>query len=128
MELILHDPEIMTPIGLTIDEKDHLYVLESHTHTPMQDYQGPAFDRIKKGVDKDGDYEIDQWIIFADSIEDGMNLNYHQNYGVFLATKNQVLQFKDTDHDGVADQRTEILKMYPPEIVYDHDKANGNDQ
>ncbi|MEZ4849472.1 MAG: hypothetical protein R3B93_12810 [Bacteroidia bacterium] len=48
MELILHDPEIMTPIGLTIDEKDHLYVLESHTHTPMQDYQGPAFDRIKK--------------------------------------------------------------------------------
>ncbi|MCB0853635.1 MAG: dehydrogenase, partial [Bacteroidetes bacterium] len=120
MELILQEPEIMTPIGLTIDEKDHLYVLESHTHTPMQDYQGPAFDRIKKGLDTDGDYEIDQWIIFADSIEDGMNLNYHQNYGVFLATKNQVLQFKDTDHDGVADQRTEILKMYPPENVYDH--------
>ena len=49
MEVILESPDIMTPIGITIDDQDNLYVLESHTHFPRSDYKGQKFDRIKKG-------------------------------------------------------------------------------
>lgn len=120
IELIASSPDIMTPIGLAIDAKDALYVLESHTHTPAKDYPGPAFDRIKKRVDKDGDGQAESWQIFADSITDGMNLAIGPSNEVFLVEKAQVLVFRDVDEDGVSDERKQILRMNPPNNVYDH--------
>ncbi|MEO0334611.1 MAG: hypothetical protein AAF223_23555, partial [Bacteroidota bacterium] len=74
--MIAESPQVMTPIGLTIDENDQLYVLESHTHSPPSDYDGPAFDRIKKGVDENRDGIPETWMVYADSINDGMNLAF----------------------------------------------------
>jgi len=120
LELIAEEPDIVTPIGLTIDERDALYVLESHTHSPQSDYSGPAFDRIKKGVDDDGDGIPERWLIFADSLEDGMNLAYAEEYGVFVTTKNSVLLFSDRNRDGISDERRVLLRMEKPDEVYDH--------
>ena len=86
IELILETPEIVTPIGLTVDDEDNLYVLESHTHSQAKDYAGPKYDRIKKGVDNDGDARPDKWIIYADSINDGMNIFWDKET-IYLAEK-----------------------------------------
>ena len=67
LESIAEAPEIVTPIGLAIDQEDALYVLESHTHLAYEDYPGPAYDRVKKGIDENGDGIPEQWITFADS-------------------------------------------------------------
>lgn len=120
LELIETAPTIMTPIGLTIDSHDHIYVLESHTHTPPKDYQGPSFDRIKKGIDENQDGKPDTWIIFADSISDGMNLSVGEGDIIYLTTKDRVFSFQDTDQDGVSDERRLILQMHTPKDVYDH--------
>ncbi|NND32248.1 MAG: c-type cytochrome [Saprospiraceae bacterium] len=119
LSLIASDPEIMTPIGITIDKRDQLYVLESHTHSPESDYPGPKYDKIKMMKDPVQTTGINQWQIFADSIEDGMNILSYQN-SIFLVTKNQVLVFRDTDNDGISDERQILLTMKPPEKVYDH--------
>ncbi len=120
IELIAENPEIVTPIGITIDALDNVYVLESHTHSPLSDYSGPTFDRIKKGVDQDKDGIPESWIIFADSINDGMNLVCDENNILYLAEKNRVLSFSDTDGDGISDERRVLLDMHKPDNVYDH--------
>ncbi len=120
LELIAEHPSIKTPIGMAIDENDAIYVLESHTHTPPDDYQGPKFDLIKKSVDENDDGIPEKWIVFADSIEDGMNLHYNLEHGLFLTTKNGVFQYLDHDKNGVSDANRRIVAMVEPQNVYDH--------
>ncbi len=118
--LVASDPDIVTPIGLTIDDKDRLYVLESHTHTPGTDYSGPAFDRIKRGVDLNGDGTPDEWTIYADSLNDGMNLVASGDGIIYLVEKDKVLLIQDQNGDGKADHREILVQMSTPKDVYDH--------
>lgn len=121
LELMTSEPDIVTPIGLTIDSEDGMYVLESHTHSPLSDYQGPKFDRIKKGLDTDGDGRPDAWEIFADHINDGMNLACGPDNSIYLACKDRVLRYRDTDKDGSSDQTDTLMLMSTPNgDVYDH--------
>ncbi len=120
LELITEDPVIVTPIGIAIDNKDALYVLESHTHTPQNDYKGPKFDRIKKSTDENNDGIPEGWEIYADSIEDGMNLAFDKDNVLYLTTKDAVYSFKDHDDDGKSDTRDTLAQMVLPKNVYDH--------
>lgn len=120
IELIDENPHLVTPIGLAIDAQDQLYILESHTHSPPSDYTGPRFDRIKKGIDEDGDGRPESWRIYADSIVAGMNLAFGPEQKLYLVQKDRVMAYLDTDGDGVSDESRQILRMYPPENVYDH--------
>lgn len=120
IELIAEQPDVVTPIGLTIDQNDIIYVLESHTHTPPSDYAGPEYDLIKRGIDQNGDGVPEKWSIYADSIQDGMNLAMLPDGRLICVQKDKVLAFRDSDENGLADQRTTILAMDPPENIYDH--------
>lgn len=120
IELITTEPDIVTPIGIAIDEKDALYVLESHTHSPPKDYTGPAFDRIKKGIDGNADGKPDKWVVFADSIENGANLATGPEGRVYLSTKKSIRVYQDKDGDGISDWQQTLLSMPLPEYVYDH--------
>ncbi len=119
VKLLVEDPAIVTPIGIAVDEDDHIYVLESHTHSPESSYKGRPFDVIKRSVDKEKDGSIDNWNIYADSINDGMNLHYF-NDELFVVQKDKVISLRDRDGDGESDHRDTILVMYPPQDVYDH--------
>ncbi|MGD1894191.1 MAG: PVC-type heme-binding CxxCH protein [Cyclobacteriaceae bacterium] len=125
LELISTSPQIMTPIGLAIDDQDQIYVLESHTHSPPSDYAGPSFDRIKKGVDTNQDGKPESWLIYADSITDGMNLAVGPDNTIFLTEKDGVYSYQDIDGNGAADQKTQLLKMNTPKSVYDHSGILG---
>ncbi|WKN42085.1 PVC-type heme-binding CxxCH protein [Tunicatimonas pelagia] len=120
LELVAQEPDIMTPIGMVIDQHDAIYVLESHTHSAKENYAGPKYDRIKKSVDKNNDGIPEAWMVYADSIEDGMNLAYNEEQGLFLSTKNAVSCYLDRDADGAADEKKTLLRMVRPDDVYDH--------
>lgn len=120
IELIAEQPDVVTPIGLAIDQNDILYVLESHTHTPPSDYAGPNYDVIKRGIDQNGDGVPEEWSVYADSIQDGMNLTMLPDGKLICVQKDRVLAFSDRDEDGLADQRTTLLVMNPPDNIYDH--------
>lgn len=120
VELIATEPDIVTPIGIAIDEKDAIYVLESHTHSPPKDYAGPAFDLIKKGIDVDADGMPDKWVVFADSIENGANLAIDSEGKVYLSAKKSIIVYQDKDGDGISDWQQTLVSMPLPEYVYDH--------
>ena len=120
IELITTEPDIVTPIGIAIDEKNALYVLESHTHSPPKDYTGPSFDRIKKGIDENADGKPDKWVVFADSIENGANLAIGPEGRVYLSAKKSIIVYHDKDGDGISDWQQELVSMPQPEYVYDH--------
>ncbi|MCZ6675387.1 MAG: hypothetical protein O7C75_20855 [Verrucomicrobia bacterium] len=44
LTLFAEDPDIVTPIGLTVGGNDRVYVIESHTHARPSDYVGPEGD------------------------------------------------------------------------------------
>lgn len=125
LELITEHPDLVTPIGLAIDPNDNIYILESHTHLPLKDYDGPKFDRVKKGIDKNKDGRPESWIVFADSIEDGMNLFWGPENTLYLTEKNSVKTFRDTNGDGVSDESKTLLRMVQPKDVYDHAGVMG---
>ena len=104
IELIAEQPDVVTPIGLAIDQNDVLYVLESHTHTPPSNYAGPEYDLLKRGIDQNGDGVPEKWSIYADSIQDGMNLAILPDGQLICVQKDRVLAFSDRNEDGLADE------------------------
>ncbi len=60
ISLFAAEPEIVTPIGATVDSKGRLLVIESHTHFRPKNYQGPATDRIRVFEDTAGAGKADR--------------------------------------------------------------------
>src|SRR5438132_6638243 len=67
LTLFAAEPDILTPIGLAIDKRGRLFVVESHTHFPRPDYPGPKRHRVKI-VDNTNDGKLDKISIFADDL------------------------------------------------------------
>jgi putative membrane-bound dehydrogenase-like protein len=111
LELIAHEPEIVTPIGMAFDGKGRLLVIESHTHQRPADYQGPAGDRIRMLSDSDGDGRLDAWSTFAEGFQQSMNLCARPKGGVYLVTRRDVRLLEDADGDGASDKETILLHL-----------------
>lgn len=120
LSLLASDPEIQTPIGIAIDRQDRIFVLESHTHSPGSEYRGPKTDRVRVFIDRDRTRRADSSYIFADGLEDGMNLAFSPSGDLHVVTAKGVVAFHDRDRHGVSDGRTAILRLVEPEKVYDH--------
>lgn len=120
LTLVAEDPDIVTPIGIAVDDAHRVYVLESHTHLPPSDYAGPDGDRIKVFTDPDGDGRPDAVTVFAEGFEDGMNLAFSPEGVLYLITSRQIWALHDRDGDGVSEARDKVAEMVEPEGVYDH--------
>jgi hypothetical protein len=46
LQLVAEHPDVRTPTGIAVDEKGRVLVIESHTHFPPPNYDGPKADRI----------------------------------------------------------------------------------
>lgn len=120
LTLFASDPDIVTPIGIAADGAGRVFVLESHTHLQPPDYPGPAGDRVKLFVDADGDGHPDRISVFAEGIDDGMNLALSPAGDLYVVAAREVWALHDRDGNGVSEARTRILAMVSPERVYDH--------
>ena len=85
LTLFKAEPEIVTPIGIAIDEKSGIFVVESHTHFPKKDYPGPRYDRIKR-FQPDGSSSI-----FAEGFQWAMNLGFSPDKKFYLVHRNGVM-------------------------------------
>jgi putative membrane-bound dehydrogenase-like protein len=124
LELVAKEPEIVTPIGVAIDAKGRLLVVESHTHERPADYKGPAGDRVRMLSDSDGDGRLDKWSTFAEGYQQAMNLCVRPDGGVYLVTRRDVRLLRDTNDDGVSDQEQALLKL-ETEDQYPHNGLSG---
>ncbi|MEM9588657.1 MAG: PVC-type heme-binding CxxCH protein, partial [Planctomycetota bacterium] len=115
LTLFAEDPQIVTPIGMAIDSEDQVFVLESHTHHPAPDYEGPEGDRVKIFRDVDDDGRADEVRVFAEGIHQGMNLAFSPDGVLYVVCSRQVLKLHDTDGDGVCDQQHSVLRLVTKE-------------
>ena len=124
LELVASEPAIVTPIGMTFDREGRLLVVESHTHKRTSEYEGPEGDRIRIGADTDGDGRLDRWTTWADGLLHAMNVLARPDGGVYVLARHQLLLLRDTDGDGRADQRREIMHL-ETEDDYPHNGLGG---
>ena len=103
LTLMKQAPDIVTPIGVAADEQDRVYVLESHTHLPPKDYQGPERDIIKVYEDSNGDGTWDKESIFAEGLIEGLNIAFSPEGHLYAVTSKEVWKFYDEDGDGISE-------------------------
>lgn len=120
LTLMKQDPEVVTPIGIAIDEQDRVYVLESHTHLPPKDYQGPDHDLIKVYEDSNGDGNWDKESVFAEGLFEGLNIAFSPEGHLYAVTSKEVWKFYDEDGDGVSERSEKLMAFTKPEQVYAH--------
>lgn len=111
IRLLAREPDIVTPTGVQVDDKNRVWVIENHTHVRQDDYPGPPADRIlvfSGYLDKDQEERITE---FATDFIDGMSLSFSPGGKVLITTRAAIIQFTDEDGDLVADQRDTLIAL-----------------
>lgn len=111
IELVLSEPDIVTPIGCRVDDAGRLYVVESHTHQRPDDYEGPAGDRIRIVDDSDADGHLDRVRTFYQAGEATMGLTLGPENWVYVASRSELYRVRDKNGDGKANERQQILNL-----------------
>lgn len=124
IELVLAEPDLVTPTGCCFDREGNLFVIECHTHFPADDYPGPKNDRIYRISDSDGDGVPDHRTLFYDRGQATMAIAALANGWFAVATRSEVVKIRDSDGDHVADQR-ELLLSLKTSATYPHNGLSG---
>jgi putative membrane-bound dehydrogenase-like protein len=118
------EPEIVTPVGIAIDSRNRIFVVESHTHMPPKDYPGPKSDHIKVFEDTNGDGKPDRITTFAEGFNDAMNLAFCPEGNLYVVCAREVYRLDDKDGDGRSESRTRVLELVTRER-YAHNSLLG---
>ena len=124
VELVASEPEVVTPISCRFDSRGRLFVIESHTHFPPNDYQGPKHDLVKIFDDPDGDGRLDRIRVFHQGTSKTMSMAIGRDDSIYLATRSTIIRIRDTDGDDVADE-TETLITLETKADYPHNGLGG---
>src|SRR5436190_15434955 len=104
LELVAAEPLVTDPIALAFDEDGRLFVLEMNDYPDRKQHRG----RIRRLVDPDGDGRFDKATVFAKDLRWPSAIHCYGG-GVFVGSVPDLLFFKDTNDDGVADEQKVVL-------------------
>ena len=124
VELFAEHPQVVTPTGLAIADDGRVFVAESHTHFRPDDYDGPAADRILIFEDTDNDGRADKRTIFHEGFTHVMDIEFHHDGSLYVATRRDIHRMRDTNNDGQADEVTRIVWL-DTEGDYPHNGLSG---
>ncbi|MGE0757033.1 MAG: PVC-type heme-binding CxxCH protein [Pirellulaceae bacterium] len=111
VELFAEHPQIVTPTGLAVDRQGRVFVAESHTHFRPDEYEGPAADRILILVDTDLDGRADRKTVFHEGFVHVMDLAFHADGSLYVATRKDIHRLRDRDGDDRADEVTPVVRL-----------------
>ncbi len=124
IDLFAESPQIVTPIGVAVDAKGRLLVVESHTHFRPPGYKGPAADRIRMFEDTKGTGRADRITTFFEGTSSTMDVEVYRDGSVYVATRNEIFRLRDSKGTGVGDERTEIAHLQT-DGNYPHNGLSG---
>ena len=123
IELVAAEPLVVDPIAMAFDENGRLFVVEMRDY-PERRNQTPHLGRVRLLEDTDGDGRFDKSTVYVDNLP-WPTAVICWNGGIFVGATPDILYWKDTNGDGVADVRevvfTGIASNYAP---YDVNKLN----
>src|SRR6267143_6788651 len=105
LELVAAEPLVTDPIALAFDEDGRLFVVE------MKDYPEGGeqlLGQVRRLEDTDGDGRFDKSTVFAKGLR-WPSAIFCYGGGVFVGAAPDLIYYKDTDDDGVADQKQVVL-------------------
>jgi len=103
ISLVASDPDLVTPVGVAVDAKGRVFVLESHTHSRGGRYAGPKSDLVKVFGAGSG--------VFADGLDRALNLRFGPDGSLYATHLRGVTALHDRDGDGKCESRTEVLRL-----------------
>jgi mono/diheme cytochrome c family protein len=113
LELVLSDPNIQEPVAMAWDGNGRLYVVEMRTYMQDADAKGEQEprSRISRHEDTNGDGVYDKHTVFIDDILlPRMVLPLDDRVMVGITNTLDLWNYRDTDNDGVADERVKIYE------------------
>ena len=105
LELVASEPLIESPVGICFDEDGRLFVVEMRDYPDLRDQQ---LGRIKLLSDTRQDGHYDKATIYADYLRWPTSVLCYGG-GVYVTASPDIVYFKDTRRDGVADQRKVVF-------------------
>ncbi len=101
---------IQRPVSASFDDQGRLYVTDSSGSNDKPDIQlkNPTA-RILRLEDTDGDGRFDKSVVFAEQVMFPQGCLWHDGW-VYVAAPPSIWRFRDTNGDGVSDQREEWWK------------------
>ena len=105
LELAAHEPQVVSPVALSFDEKGRMYVVEMIDYSERRDER---LSRIRLLEDKDGDGVYETSKVFVQDLPWATGVICYGG-GVFVVASPDLIWFKDTNGDGVADERKVIF-------------------
>lgn len=108
MELVASEPIVNSPCAATIDENGRMYVAEliDYPYRPREGEKPKG--RIRLLVDDNGDGKYDRSTVFADGLLWAAGIAPWKG-GVFVTAPPDIWYMKDTDGDGIADEKTKAF-------------------
>lgn len=111
VSLFAAEPLVVTPTGLAVDDRGRVFVAESHTHFRPEGYTGPPADRILRLDDTDGDGRADRHVVFHAGFTHVMDLAFHPDGSLYVATRGAIRRLRDLDEDGRADEVRTVVEL-----------------
>lgn len=104
IEQVASEPIVSDPTDMVIDEKGRMFVLEMHGYP--EDKSGT--DRIIRVSDPNGDGQMEESTVFADSLVLPMGIMRWKD-GLLVADSPNILYLEDTNGDGRTDVKQKVL-------------------
>lgn len=111
ISLFASEPDIVTPIGATVDSHGRLLVIESNTHFPPPNYKGPKFDRIIMLRETDGSGKADKISTFFEGERGLMNLATDRDGSIVVSSRNEIFRLMNKDGGETAGGRISLAKL-----------------
>ncbi|HET6252275.1 MAG TPA: PVC-type heme-binding CxxCH protein [Tepidisphaeraceae bacterium] len=95
VSLFASEPDIVTPIGATVDAHGRLIVVESNTHFRPKNYQGPPTDRLRIFEDTKNSGKADHITSLYDGGTYVMNVFADRDGSVVVSSRNEIFRVED---------------------------------
>jgi len=123
IERLLSEPDLVTPVGCSVAPSGEIFVVESHTHFPPENYDGPKNDRIWRFADRDGDGTLETRQVVVDDTRFTMQVLADAGDGwLYFSTRNAV--FRQPLNSRGSNQRQTLLQL-KTEADYPHNGLSG---
>src|ERR1043166_8630358 len=107
LQVVAAEPLVMDPIAMCFDENGRLFVVEMRDYSEMREVH-PHLGRIRMLEDTNGDGVFDKATVYADDLPWPTGV-FGYDAGIFVAASPDILYFKDSKGNGVADVRRVVF-------------------